>query len=195
VDLPPLSGRVVELLTKDADDGPTGQIIELLRPPVVFCDDRKHLGSFEILADEWFSAALAVYATSKREGVMVSIQMGGAFVIQGSTLVLQASFEGLARIDRKILRDGILLLAFLLVVALAIPTSRHWLHEQTRSSVKMLKDVVAGAREGVEDLAEKVAQMELRAHEGGLALQTQQRTVAPPRTVLAHLGRDRELHA
>ena len=58
-DLPPLSTKVKELQKKDPDDVPTGQIIELIRPDVVFCDDKKHLGDFDIMANDWFAAAVA----------------------------------------------------------------------------------------------------------------------------------------
>ena len=189
-DLPPLSGRVVELQTRDPDDVPAGQIIELIRPDVVFSDDRKHLGSFDIIGDEWFAAALAYCAISKREGVIVSLKVGGGVAVQGTVVVAQCSFTCLAKIDAEAWRGILLLLMIalaLFAIALAIPSSRRWLQTQARSFTSFSRKCAETVRECVGGAADEVAKIEQASLEAKQALsQMKQRAITPPRKVLEY---------
>ncbi len=189
-DLPPLSTKVKELQKKDPDDVPTGQIIELIRPDVVFCDDKKHLGDFDIVANDWFAAAVAYYATSRREGVITSLNFGGAIALQGTFVVAEVSFSSLSKIDKEAWQGMLAVLVVilaLLAIAYSIPSSRRWLQQQAQSFVSFSKSCAEGAREHVGGVVEEVGRIEQESIKAKQDLsKMKQRVITPPKKVLEY---------
>ena len=186
--LPLLSARVKGLLKRDPDDVPTGQIIELLQPDVVFCYD-KDLVAFDVLAEGWIRASYAYRDISRQTNVMVGVQMTGTVAIGGTVVGAQLSFvaleqiySGLQRIDKKILLGMILLLVVALGLALACTPSRRWLFVQGKAVASAVKQSVSAIEERVGEIAEDMATIEQARDEAKQSLaKLQQRTLTPPR--------------
>ncbi len=194
--LPLQSARVKGLLKRDPDDVPTGQLIELLQPDVVFCFD-KDLGAFEVLAEGWIHVAIAYRDISRREGTVTSIAMTGTLVIRGTVAGVQISFEALEqvhaileRIDKKILWCLLLVVGVAAVVAVAHPSSRRWLSEQGQMLVSGVKGGVSSLGERIDEVAEIVAVVEQAAGEAKLVLEEQgPRALTPPRGLREYAAR------
>jgi hypothetical protein len=188
--LPLLSVRVKGLLKRDPDDVPTGQIIELLQPDVVFCYD-KDLVAFDVLAEGWIRVSYAYRDLSRQANVMVGVELTGTVAIRGTVVGAQLSFAaleqiyaGLQRIDKKILGGIILLLVVALGLALACTPSRRWLFAQGQALASAVKRGVSAVGERVGEIAEDMATIEQASVEAYQRLATlQQRTLTPPRGV------------
>lgn len=189
-ELPLLSAKVRALQKRDSDDVPTGQIIELLRPDVVFCDDKKHLGNFDIMANDWFAAVVAYYATSKRAGVVASLHVGGALAFQGTIAVVEVSFSSLSKVDKEVwqgILTAVVIILALLVIAYSIPPSRRWLQQKAQSIVSFSKSCVKGAREYVGGIVDEVGKVEEASIKAKQDLsEMKQRAITPPGKVLEY---------
>ncbi len=189
--LPLLSARVKDLLKLDPDDVPTGQLIELLQPNVVFCYDIRHLGGFDVLAGGWVYVACAYRDLSRQEGVVVGVGVTGTLAIQGTVASAQLSlaalehiYAGLERIDKKVLCGVILVLAVALGFALVCAPSRHWLSAQGRALTSAVKRGASAVGERVEEIAEVMATIEQASSEAKQLLATQgERAMTPPRGI------------
>ena len=187
--LPLLSVRVKDLLKQDPDDVPTGQLIELLQPDVVFCYNTKHLGAFDVLADGWVHVAVAYRDVSRREGVVTGVAVMSTLAVKGtlastqlSLAALEQARAGLERIDKKILWCLILVAGVALGLALAYPSSRRWLSEQGKALTSAVKRGASSLGEYMGEVAEAIAMVEQAAGDARLVLTEQgQRALTPPR--------------
>jgi hypothetical protein len=188
--LPLLSARVKGLLKRDPDDVPTGQIIELLQPDVVFCYD-KDLVAFDVLAGGWIHVSYAYRDISRQASVMVGVEITGTLTIRVTVVGAQLSFAALEqiyaslqRMDKKILWGMILILVVALGLALACTSSRRWLFVQGQALASAVKQSVSTVEERVGEIAEDMAIIERASVEAKQSLaERQQRALTPPRGV------------
>jgi hypothetical protein len=195
--LPLLSARVKALLKQDPDDVPTGQLIELLQPDVVFCYDTRHLGDFDVLADGWIHVAVAYRDISRQEGMVTGVAVTSTLAIKGTLATTQLSLAaleqaraGLERMDKKILWCLILVVGVALGFALAYSPSRRWLSEQGKALASAVKRGAFSLGEHVGEVAEAMAIVEQAAGDARLVLTEQgQRALTPPRGLREYAAR------
>jgi len=177
--LPLLSTRVKDI--KDPDDVPTGQIIELLRPDVVLCYDTKHLGHFDVTSEGWVYVVLAYRDISRREGMVVGIELVGTFSLNTTFGVAQLSLSIVGKIDKNVWLIVGLILVVVLCCALAHPTSRRWLQTKGEEVASAMKHAAENIGEGAARISETMTTVEKAAGEARRQLRLRpERAITPP---------------
>ena len=180
--LPLLSTRVKDI--EDPDDVPTAQIIELLRPDVVLCYDTKHLGHFDVTAEGWVYVALAYRDISRREGMVVGIELVGTFSLNTTFGFAQLSLSIAGKIDKKVWLIVGLIIIVALCCALAHPTSRRWLQTKGEEVASVMKHTTEHIGAGVARITETMTTVERAAGDARRQLSLRpERAVTPPRKV------------
>jgi hypothetical protein len=186
-DLPLLSARVELLQTKDPDDVPTGQIIELLRPDVVLCYNTKHLGHFDIIAEGWVRVAVDYRDISRREGIVVGVEFVGTVSVQTAFGVAELSISALAKIDKNVWQILGLIALVTIGIALVHPPTRRWFQTKGASAVSAVKRAAESVGEGIASVAETVATAEEAARKAKQTLALRpERAITSPRRVLEY---------
>jgi hypothetical protein len=126
-ELPLLSTRVQVVNTLDADDVPTGQLIELFGPHAVYSNDKRHLGHFGILGHENAQVSTAYRAKSMRDATVLGVHVGGGLVITLSFPAFEVVARLLGCVDRRLTTAVALVGIAGIAVAVIHPTSRRWL--------------------------------------------------------------------
>ncbi len=185
--LPLLSARVEDI--KDPDDVPTGQIIELLCPDVVLSYNTKHLGHFDVTSEGWVYVALAYRDISRREGIVVGIELVGTFSLNATFGVAQLSFSIVGKIDKNVWLILGLILVVALCCALAHPTSRRWLQTKGEEVATAMKHTAENIGEGVAKIAETMTAVEKAAGDARRQLTLRpERTITSPRKVREYVA-------
>ena len=173
-ELPPLSSKVRDLLARDPDDFPTGQIIELLGPHLVLTRD-EDLAAFESTGHDIPIITCAYRDKTKQEAVSLGVSLGGGFVFLVSSEAIKAFFSLLSRVNKALPVVFLLLAAGSLGIAFAYPPSRKWIRERgSQTLVNLWK--------GIEPLLNEFLEIEAASARAKLIVSQPTRIIGSPRT-------------
>jgi hypothetical protein len=176
--LPLLSICVQIVAALDEDDVPTGQLIELSGAHAVYSNDQLHLGHFGILGKFNAEVSTAYRAKSQRDAAVLTIFMGGEFVVTLSMPAVEALVQSLGRVDWRIWL-GIAGVAIAGVTAAYLhPRSRQW-----------MTSTLVGLRSFAEQAIEALVAWEAAMQRTNQILIAQQRPTDAPRTAMEYAFR------